>query len=396
MYNLTDIPKHFKPGFPVSIHFYNAHILRNHRIESGELWVADGKIVPALSTADQTIDLQGKLLAPGFIDLQLNGAFGIDITTNPEQVGAIAKRLGQHGVTSFLATVVASSPEEYRRILPVLSQQVGKTQGAELFGIHLEGPCFNPLQAGAHRSDRLKACADFASPLACYGNMEGVKLVTLAPEIAGAHDWISWLKQQGIVVAAGHSMGTAAEMETAIKAGVGMATHLFNAMRPFHHRDPGLAGSVLNAPGFFYSIIADGEHVDPIALSLAWRCQPEGLLLVSDGMAGLGLADGSYQLGGREVIVRGSKATLAGTNMLAGTVVGMDRLVANLKDFTDATLVDALEAASLKPAQLLGIESRKGTLAVGADADLVILDDDLKLVACYARGKLSWRESDES
>lgn len=371
----------------VPIHFYNAQVLRNHRIERGDLWIADGKVVPPQPKANESIDLHGKLIAPGFIDLQLNGAFGYDITSNPEKAGEIAKRLGQYGVTAFLGTVLSSSPEEYRRILPTLSRQVGKTQGAELLGIHLEGPCFNPLQAKAHRPDRIKACKDFATPLDCYGSMQGVKMVTLAPELPGTLEWIAWLKERGIVISAGHSMATAEEMARAMKAGVGMATHLFNAMGPLHHRQPGMIGTVLNSPGFFYSILADGVHIDPLVLSLAWRCQPRGLLLVSDASAALGLATGSHELAGREVEVNGTKATIAGTDIIAGGVVGMDRLAANFRKFSGASLVDALEAVSLKPAKVLGIESRKGTLEIGADADFVILGENLGVVECYTRGK---------
>ncbi len=373
-------------GIANAIHFYNGKILRNHRIEDGELWINEGKIIPAQSEAAHVVDLKGNLLAPGYIDLQINGMFGCDITSNPEKVGDIAMRMGRYGVTSFLATVISANLEEYQRNLPVLQKQIGKTKGAELLGIHLEGPCFSPSQAKAHSAGKVRSCEEFVTPADCYGDMQGVKLVTLAPELPHALEWIKWLKKRGIVAAAGHTMASAQQLERAIEAGVSMVTHLFNAMATFHHRAPGIIGVVLNRPGFPYSIIVDGEHVDPLAVSLAWRCQPEGLFLVSDAMAALGAPCGGCYLADQQVDTSGGRALIAGTKMLAGSVVGIDQMVRNLRMYTRASVVEVLEAAALKPARVLGMEGRKGTLQIGADADLIILDSDLNLQACYARG----------
>lgn len=372
----------------MTIRFINAQLLRHHRIERGDLWIAHGKVLAPQPYADQTVDVQGKLIAPGFIDLQVNGAFGCDLSSAPEKVGDIAKQLGQFGVTSFLATVISSSPDHYRNILPILQQHIGNNGGgSHLLGIHLEGPCFHPSQAKAHRQELLRPCTDFKTPEDCYGNMKGVKLVTLAPELPGALDWIGWLAENRIVVSAGHSMASAEQMREVMDTGVTMATHLFNAMGPLHHRLPGLVGSVLNRRGFYYSIIADGVHVDPLVVDLAWRCQPEGFFLVSDGMAALGLAKGGcFSLAGRNVEVDESGARLLGTNVLAGGVMGMDQLVRNMRKFTGATLIEVLEAASLKPATVLGLYPSKGSLEVGADADLVILDEFLQVAACYVGG----------
>lgn len=371
----------------MSLHFYNALVLREHRIEKGELWVSDGKIVSPQAHVEKSIDLEGKLIAPGFIDLQLNGAFGVDITSQPERINEVAARLGEFGVTAFLGTVISSTPEHYKKALPILCQQIGGTDGAELLGLHLEGPCLNPLQAKAHSNACLRPCSDFVTPLACYGSMEGVRIVTLAPEVAGADKWIPSLVRQGIVVSAGHTMATCGEMEKGVEAGVSMATHLFNAMGPFHHREPGVIGTILNRPEVYFSLIADGVHLHPMAVALAWHCQPQSIVLVSDGMSGMGLGDSSAKLAGRRVGIEKGKAVIEGTSTLAGSVVGMDQLLRNYLDFTKASLVEALEAASWRPAKLLGIEKRKGTLSVGADADLVILDEHLQLSACYAKGQ---------
>ena len=369
------------------LQFTNAQVLRNGRLEPGELWVSEGKIVAPGKNPTQQIDLAGKILAPGFIDLQVNGAYGVDLTTAPEQINTVSKYLATLGVTAFLATVVSSSPEHYRKVLPILRQFIGKTEGAILLGIHLEGPCFHPQRAHAHDKNMLKLCSAFNTPEECYGSLEGVKLVTLAPEIPGALSWISWLKNRGITVSVGHSQATVQEMQAAIKAGANMATHLYNAMQPFHHRSPGIIGVVLNSPGFFYSLIADGVHVDPLALSLAWRSQPEGLILVSDAMAALGLSPGNYRLGAMQVNVTDRGAKLVGSDTLAGAICGLDQGVRNFKKFTGAFSVATLEAASTNPARVLGIYPEKGSLGQGAEADLILLDRELDVITTYVSGR---------
>lgn len=371
------------------IHFTNAQLLRHGRLELGELWVSGGKIIAPGKNPTQQIDLAGKILAPGFIDLQVNGACGVDLTTAPEQINTVSKYLATIGVTAFLATVVSSAPEHYRKVLPILRQFIGKTEGAILLGIHLEGPCFHAQRAHAHDKHMLKSCSAFNTPEECYGNLDGVKIVTLAPELPGALSWISWLKDRGIIVSVGHSQATAEEMQAAIQAGASMATHLYNAMQPFHHRSPGIIGAVLNSPGFFYSLIADGVHVDPLALSLAWRSQPEGLILVSDAMAALGLSPGNYPLGNMQVNVTERGAKLVGSETLAGAITGLDQAVRNFSKCTGASSAAALKAASSNPARVLGIYPEKGSLGQGADADLIVLDRKLHVIGTYI-SKCHW------
>jgi N-acetylglucosamine-6-phosphate deacetylase len=182
-------------------------------------------------------------------------------------------------------------------------------------------------------------------------------------------------------------MASTEQIKKAIAAGLKAATHLFNAMAPLRHRSPGIIGEVLNSPGFYYSIIADGMHVDPQAVAIAWKCQPEGLFLISDGIAALGCPDGIYSLGGRQVEVSEKGAYVASTSVLAGSTVGMDQQLRNFIRFTSASLVDAVEAASLKPAKILGLYPQKGCLNPGSDADFVLLDGDLQVLASYVKGK---------
>jgi N-acetylglucosamine-6-phosphate deacetylase len=207
-----------------------------------------------------------------------------------------------------------------------------------------------------------------------------VRMVTLAPELPHSLDLIRSLQSRSIVVAAGHSLATYAEMEAAVKAGVTLGTHLYNAMGSLHARDPGLVGYLLSHSGFPYSIIADGVHVSPKMLQIAWKANPEGLFLVTDAIEAQGGPEGSYHLGDSRVVVNGGKALIEGTQTLAGSLLTMDQAVRNLCTFTGCSIVEALEAASLKPARILGIEKQKGTLEPGADADLIFLDDQLRIL----------------
>lgn len=373
--------------------FYNAQILSDHRIEKGELWISKGKIIAPQKKADVEIDAKGSIIAPGYIDLQINGGFGFDFSRNPEKVDLVAKKLPKYGVTAFLPTVISSKPEQYRRVLPLLQPRSYGKYGAAILGIHLEGPFFSGTHSGAHNPDFIVDSYDEGkSPEEIYGNLAGVKIVTLAPEIPGGLKLVQYLRGKNILVAAGHSNATYNEMQAAIVAGVGFVTHLFNAMPSFHHRNPGIVGAALLRPKLPYSIIADGVHLHDDAISLCSHCHADGLILVTDAMEALGLAPGKYQLGTMEVDVDAGKAYLTGTKTIAGSVLSMDLAVRKLRESTGCSNVEALEAASLKPAQLLDLYPAKGSLKVGADADFLLLDEELQVKACYIEGELAWSE----
>lgn len=356
--------------------FTNGKIVRRHQIVAEDLWVSNGKIVPPQPNADTFLDMEGRLIAPGYIDLQINGAFGVDFSLGLEQLQTVASGLPRYGVTSFLPTVISTTPEKYRKILP----EFRRCTGAEPLGIHLEGPFLNPAQSGAHQK---KYFLEFEKGLEeCYGSLANVKIVTLAPELKGADKVIAKLKEMGIIVSAGHTQASYDEMN---RSGIKLATHLFNAMAPFHHRFPGVIGAALTRSELSYTIIADGIHIDPIALKLAWEANPKGLILISDAMIALGKGKGKYRFGEQEVEVHDDKAVLAGTERIAGSVLTLDTAVRNLCKATGCTVVEAIECASLKPAKLLGLKN-KGHLEFGADADFNILSQDLEVKACYVAG----------
>ena len=368
--------------------FFNCTLLRDHQIVRQDLWMAEGKIIPPQSHADIEIDVKNCLIAPGYIDLQINGGYGIDLATEPDRVGELAAQLPRHGVTAFLPTLISCAKESYPKNIATLKPRTGGAHSAAILGIHLEGPFLNPLMARAHDS-RYIIPPDHWKEI--YSVLEGVKIVTLAPELPGSMELIEFLNSLGIVVAAGHSAATDERMQTAVQKGLKMITHLYNAMAPFDHRQPGIVGAALAGTGLFYSLIADGRHVHPNALRLAWRANPQGLCLVSDAMQALGFPPGLYQLGVRQVEVNSHGAYIKGTQTLAGSIVGLDAAVRYFWKATGCSQACALEAASSIPAKILGLEKVKGTLESGADADLVLLNDQLEVLACYVNGHLALR-----
>ncbi|ORZ17809.1 n-acetylglucosamine-6-phosphate deacetylase [Absidia repens] len=411
----------------------NAKILHNHELlENDYLWFQNGKIVDAKRTffeqrrePDQVIDAQGCIVAPGFLDIQINGSYGIDFADHDgseeklkQDIATVAKGLLQDGCTSFCPTVVTSKPEVYSKVLPFLRRRPGNAKtNSEILGAHVEGPFISQEKKGAHDVDVIRSApngiADFDD---AYGpelkrGSDAVCIMTVAPEIDGVLDAMPELIKRGITVSLGHSAAQIQAAEAGVAKGACLMTHLFNAMLPFHQRDPGMVG-ILGAtdlpppeqpdrhplpsttspdrhqpdPRPFYGVICDGIHVHPNSVRIAYYSHPRGCVLVTDALSAAGLPHGTYQLGGRDVEVRHGGAYIKGTNTLAGSTVTIDQAVRNFWKFTRCTKVEALEAATLHPAQSLGIQDRKGTFTPGADADLVFLDDDLNLKRVFVRG----------
>lgn len=270
-----------------------------------------------------------------------------------------------------------------------------------LKGIHLEGPFINPKKKGAHpehciiRDDNYLSSWERMAEI--YGKMDDVSIVTLAPELDSNGSLIKQLVNRGIVVSMGHSMATMNQGITALKNGANLITHLFNAMLPFHHRDPGLVGllacqSDVDYPVYF-GIIADGIHTHEAALRIAYRANPNGLVLVTDAISALGLEPGvKHKLGEQFIEIRDHKAYIAGTETLCGSIATMAQCVRNLKEITGCGLVKAVECATLHPAKVLGMTKKRGTLNFGADADFIIMDKDLRVLATFIAGKIVWKK----
>ena len=366
-------------------------LLPDQTIEDGALHIYDGQIewvgkAAAAPTHDilSYVDLTGKILAPGFIDLQLNGGFGSDFTQRPETIWDVAAQLPRFGITSFLPTIITSSPDTLDRAKQVLIDQPVEAAGSEPLGLHLEGPFLNPAKKGAHPEHHLRMPNQ--DEVLDWSPESGITLVTLAPELHEGLDTIEQLVSNGVIASVGHTCATYAETQAAILAGTSYATHLFNAMTANHHREPGVIGAVLDAEEMVFGLIADGIHVHPAVIRQVWAQAKDRINLVSDGMAALGCLPGEYRLGDQVVFVNKNSARLR-DNTLAGAICPLDQALRNLISWTGCTLEEAIKTVTLTPANLLSMP-HKGRLEAGCDADLVILNRDLTVESTYVRGEL--------
>jgi N-acetylglucosamine-6-phosphate deacetylase len=357
--------------------------------------VVDGARIVAVGPADDTpapsgarrIDAGGRILVPGFIDLQLNGAFGDDFTADPGTIWRVAAGLPRYGVTAFLPTIITSPLEQVAEGLRVVT--VGPPRGfrgAAPLGLHAEGPFLNPKKKGAHNQQYLRLPTPDA--VAGWSPASGVRLVTMAPENPGALEVIRALTARGVVVSTGHSMATYDEAVAGFDAGARYGTHLFNAMPALGHRDPGLPGALLSDNRMTVGFIADGVHTHRSIIALVWRMLgPKRLSLVTDAMAALGMPPGHHRLGDYDVIVDATSCRLA-DGTLAGSILELDQALRNLIEITGCTLGEALETMTTTPARLLGLEGERGRIAPGFVADMVLLSPDLKVETTIAAGEI--------
>ncbi|XP_059169326.1 N-acetylglucosamine-6-phosphate deacetylase-like [Physella acuta] len=383
--------------------YTNCHILRGGKIIREDLWIRDGKIMdPEILfyvekvNADKKIDCKNMIISPGFIDVQLNGGYGYDFSTDvnlEEGIEKVAHGLLSQGVTSFCPTIITSPPDFYHKVLPRIKKCNGSKKGAGVLGVHVEGPFICVERIGAHPKQCVRDYENgFSDVLETYGDLTNIAIVTLAPEKKNSMEVIEEFCKRGIVVSVGHSNANLVEGEEAVRSGARFITHLFNAMLPFHHRDPHLVGLLTSEKlprnrRVFYGIIADGIHTHPAALRIAHRVHPQGTVLVTDAIQAMGLPDGTYPFGEQTIVVEGKRSYIKGTNTLAGSTATLDHCVRLFAKQTDCGIEKALEAASLHPAQLMGIEDKKGTLDFGTDADFIMLDDSLNVKATYIAGE---------
>lgn len=321
---------------------------------------------------------------PGFVDIQVNGGFGHDFTAKPDTIWEVAARLPQYGVTAFVPTVTSAPASTAVAALRVVAAgpPPGWT-GAWPIGVHLEGPMISPQRRGTHPLDHLTTPSlETADEILAAGTP---RMVTIAPELPGAEQVIRRFRAAGTVVAVGHSNANAAQTEEAFRWGVSHATHLYNAMSGLGHRDPGVAAAVLAHDEVSAGVIADGIHVDPIMLHLAWKLLgSDRIALVTDAMAALGMGDGTYSLGDIAVEVRGIEARNPEGN-LAGSAAGMDTVVRGMADATGCSREDLAAMASTTPARIVGHRPDGG--------DMVLVDEDLRVEATAVAGRVVYERS---
>ena len=329
---------------------------------------------------------------PGFVDVHIHGAGGRDVMeATPEALNIVAKTLARHGTTSFVATTVTASADDICHSSEgiakyIATQHEPREPRAEVLGIHFEGPFLSEIRRGVHPAEwlRLPSAELLARFVAAAGG--NARILTLAPELLGAMPCIDAAIEAGMVVAIGHTDATYEQARAAIAHGARHAVHVYNAMRPFSHRDSGVIGAILTTPNISAELIADGVHVEEAAMRLLLQAKSaDCVILVSDGVSATGMPDGKYILGQFEVTVTGGVCRNS-EGKLAGSTLTLDKALRNVmalgKSFTDTTRM-----LTLNPAGLLGVEFKKGALRVGADADVVLLDEAMQIAGVWTRGR---------
>ncbi|MHB8732328.1 MAG: N-acetylglucosamine-6-phosphate deacetylase [bacterium] len=363
----------------------------------GAVVIEDGRIarVSAEAAPAGALAFPDATLIPGLIDLQINGGAGVDcLRAGAPAYETLGRYLAATGVTAYLPTIVSAPLEEMRRAGEAAA--IAMRRGGpwpEILGVHFEGPYLNPLRRGAHRAQDLRI-PDVDEMAEVVLRLDGaLRLVTLAPELEGAEPLVRSLAAQGVLVSIGHTDAAFDDVQAAAKWGARMVTHLFNAMRGIHHREPGAAGGALVTPALALGLIADFAHVHPAILSLAAHAAGMGrIVLVTDAISAAGMGRGSFTLGAQTVDVKDGVPRLA-DGTLAGSVLQMHRAVSNFAAAAGVSRRDAVQAASLAPAKLLGLQRRKGRIAPGLDADLVVLGRDGEVLLTIVRGEIAYRRA---
>jgi N-acetylglucosamine-6-phosphate deacetylase len=374
----------------------NAKLILNDDIVEDQILLFDDKILDIvddiiLSDSDDVaiIDAKGNYVSAGFIDLHIHGSGGADVMdATPEALHTLSQTLLSTGTTSFLATTMTMSTEAIDNALQNIQLHASSVEGANVLGVHLEGPFINVSKHGAQDKNYVQVPN---MPL-IDGYMDIVKMITLAPEVEGSQSFINYLAQNHphIILSTGHTEAGYAEALESFSWGVSHVTHLFNAMPGYHHREPGLIGAVFESD-VTCDIIADLVHTHPNALGLAHKMKGEKLILITDAMRAGCMKCGTYDLGGRKVHVNDNKAVLE-DGTLAGSVLKMNEAMANMFEHTSMSIIEVVNAVTRVPAKKLGVT--KGAIKKGYDADIVIFDEDFSIIQTIVGGETKFIKND--
>lgn len=372
----------------------NVTIVNYDREITGDLFIRDGKVEKigqALQVeADIFLDGTAKnwIVMPGFIDMHIHGSAGFDMMDATEEaLRGMSRSLVKEGTTSYLPTTITQRVDAIEAALENVNGFVNNADEAEVLGIHVEGPYISTKWAGAQPIEHISepSIEQFLKWQQLSGNR--IKQVTVAPEIVGGFEFVQAMSEEGIISSIGHSDASSDEVEKAVQLGAKQATHLYNQMRPFHHRDTGVVGSVLLEDHIKVEIIVDYIHSHMKAVNLAYRLKgAEGIILITDAMRAKGLEYGEYDLGGQTVYVTEKGAHLS-SGALAGSILTMDQAVRNMKQTTGCSLQELVSMSSTNAAKQLKL-SHKGYIDEGFDADLVILDLELNVQKTICRGNI--------
>ena len=340
---------------------------------------------------DRLLDFHDSYIVPGLIDIHTHGAGGFD-PLKKGGISGLSEFLVSKGVTSFVPTIYTTSNQQIKESVEIINQEIKSgVNGAIPLGIHLEGPYLNPGKSGALNSKHMRVPDIDEMKEILEASKSNLRIVTLAPELDGALELIIWLSSKGVVPAAGHTEATFDEMMEAIAKGLSHATHLFNQMSGIHHRAPGVVGAALARENVTVEVIADGFHIHPAVLKIVLKIKgPQKTALVSDSIPAAGLQDGLYHFGESKIEVSKGKSLLD-TGQIAGSTINLSDAIRNMINFGDIKIHEVLRMASSTPAKIAGVSEKKGLLAPGMDADIVILDKELVPKLTIVRGKIAYR-----
>jgi len=354
----------------------NAKVVLPDREVDADVLIADGKIAAidkGLNAAEE-IDLAGTTLLPGFIDVHIHGAVGVDVMeATAGGLHQVSIYLASQGVTSWLPTLVPGGNENYRSVAATVSQCLNSRDGARVLGLHYEGPFVNTAQCGALHTEYFKTYSGLKDLESLPVPENSVRMITMAPEVEGGVELVRELKRRGWVISIGHTRADLQVLEAACEAGASHMTHFMNAMAPLHHRQPGPIAWGLSRDDVTVDLIADGIHLDPFMLRLLLKIKGvNGISLISDAIAAAGKGDGDYQIWGETITVKNGRTSNA-SGSIAGSVISMLDAVRLLHSL-GISYVDLARMASLNPARLLGVDHECGSIEPGKRADLVALD----------------------
>ena len=373
--------------------YHGGIVLRRRCIEG----VFRGDRRPAFSAGTaRFIDAAGGWILPGFVDLHSHGACGIDFNSaGVEEVLQAARFHAAGGVTALLPAVMTDAWPRMIRAVQVIRQARLAAAAPEILGVHLEGPFISPAYKGAHPEEHI--CIPTAPQLEEISDLAGrdLAMITLAPELPHALDAVSYLSRKGVVTALGHSGASYEQVRQAISLGLAYAVHTFSAMAGFHHRLPGALGAVLTSDELSAELVADGVHTHPAAMKLLYRAKGyDRVVLASDSSPAAGYGEGEILMAGRKVMIREGAPRLA-DGTLAGSYLTMNRALAGAVLMAGIPFDKAVASATVNPARVLGIENRKGSLSVGKDADVVVMNRSFEVLLTIGRGSILYNRPDQ-
>jgi len=378
---------------------YNCRIVSKYEIVENQALIFNDRIVAVIPEdkmkdykVDEMIDGGGKYLSPGFIDIHMHGCSGEDVMDAKEDtLPNMSRSIVRTGVTGFLGATMTMEMSKIKNALYNIRESMDKLDGAEMLGCHLEGPFISKEFKGAQAEQYI---TDPSFPL-IEEFQDIIKIVTLAPESKGSIEFISECRKRGIVVSIGHSNATFEETLEAVKAGASHIAHTFNGMPPLHHRKPGVLGAAMLCD-VNCELIVDNVHSHPAAQAILLKTKGyDKLVLITDAMRACLMEEGNYNLGGQDVIVKNKEARLV-SGALAGSVLTMNDAIRNFIHNHGAAMQDVIRMASWNPARILSVEDRKGSIAPGKDADMVLFDENIEIYQTIIKGNTVYKRKNSS